>query len=118
MCRGLMYLGRPVLVDHLLYQPDNSLIKQTHASQMLAMLNLAGFGMAAWDPDSHRPQTPFQYRSAHVPIFDKNLKSMAEKLRVSALLAHVRGVPYHEQVTIGEQNAHPFLYPGDRKSVV
>ena len=114
MCRVVMYLGKPVLVDNLLYQPDNSLIKQTHSKLMLEMLNLAGFGMVAWDPTSHRPHEPFSYRSPHIPIFDRNLKTLAEKLRVSAMIAHVRGVPYNEKVTLGEQNAHPFQFPGMR----
>lgn len=114
MCRVLMYLGKPVLVDDLLYQPDNSLIKQTHSSLMLEMLNLAGFGMVAWDPSSHRPEEPFSYRSPDIPIFDRDLKTLAEKLRVTAMIAHVRGVPYHEKVTLGEQNAHPFQFPGTR----
>lgn len=112
MCRVLMYGGGPVLLDELLYQPDNSLINQTISSQMLEMLNLAGFGMTAWDAHSHEPEVPFLYRSAHVPVFDRNLKALAKKLRVTGLLAHVRGVPYHEKTTIGEQNAHPFHYEG------
>lgn len=110
MCRVLMYRGKPVLVDNLLYQPDNSLIRQTHESQMLDMLNLAGFGMLAWDPTSVDLDVPFEYRTALVPIFDRNLKALAVKLRAKTMIAHVRGVPYHERVTVGEQNAHPFRY--------
>jgi predicted glutamine amidotransferase len=49
MCRALVYLGEPVLLDHLLYQPDSSLVKQSYMPRMLRMLNLAGFGMMAWD---------------------------------------------------------------------
>ena len=40
MCRILSYLGSPVLLDHLLYAPDSSLLNQTTAAQMLSMLNL------------------------------------------------------------------------------
>lgn len=111
MCRVLIYRGEPVLLDELLYQPNNSLVKQVYDAQMLNMLNLAGFGMLGWDPHSHNPERPFCYRSAHLPIFDRNLKDLAEKLRVSTLIGHVRGVPYHERVTVGEQNLHPFQYP-------
>lgn len=112
MCRVLIYQGKPVGADCLLYRPDNSLIKQTHSSLMLDMFNLAGFGMTAWDPSSHEPSAPFRYHSPHIPIFDRNLKSLAEKLTVSTMIAHVRGVPYNEKVTIGEQNAHPFQFSG------
>ena len=114
MCRVLMYKGEAVCLDHLLYAPNNSLVKQAYDPQMLNMLSLAGFGMLAWDASSHNPEIPFSYRSIHVPIFDQNLKELAEKLRVTALIAHVRGVPFHSNPTVGEQNLHPFRYRGYR----
>jgi glutamine amidotransferase len=112
MCRVLMYNGHAVRLDDLLYQPNNSLVKQAYDPQMLDALSLAGFGLLAWDDSSRDPHVPFSYRTANVPIFDHNLKALAEKLCVTALLAHVRGVPYSENVTVGEQNLHPFHYKG------
>ena len=50
MCRALLYLGEPVLLDNLLYQPDSALVRQSYMPKMLNMLNLAGFGLRAWDP--------------------------------------------------------------------
>ena len=41
MCRILSYLGTPVLLDHLLYAPDSSLLNQTIHARMLAMLEKA-----------------------------------------------------------------------------
>lgn len=114
MCRVLMYHGDAVCLDDLLYQPNNSLVKQAYHPEMLDALSLAGFGMLAWDGSSHRPDVPFGYRSSSLPIFDRNLKDLAEKLRVTALIAHVRGVPYNANATVGEQNLHPFLYKGYR----
>jgi glutamine amidotransferase len=114
MCRVLMYKGDAVRLDDLLYQPNNSLVKQAYDPQMLDALSLAGFGLLAWDDSSRDPHVPFSYRSANIPIFDHNLKALAEKLRVTALIAHVRGVPYSENVTVGEQNLHPFRYKGYR----
>ena len=52
MCRVLAYLGTPVLLDELMYRPDSSLIRQAYNPKMLRMLNLAGFGMVAWDDSS------------------------------------------------------------------
>ncbi|MFZ4690163.1 MAG: class II glutamine amidotransferase [Polymorphobacter sp.] len=112
MCRILSYLGSPVLLDHLLYAPDLSLINQTTSAQMLAMLNLAGFGMAAWDPSSHAPHAPFRYRTTQVAVFDRNLKELASKLQVGALLAHIRGVPMTSTVQVNDQNVHPFRFDG------
>ena len=114
MCRVLAYLGEPVLLDHLLFAADNSLIRQTYAPRMSEMLNLAGFGLVAWDGSSHQPATPFGYRTTAVPVFDRNLKQLATKLRPHALIAHVRGVPYDTRVTISDENLHPFLYDGTR----
>lgn len=110
MCRILSYLGSPVLLDHLLYAPDSSLLNQTTAAQMLSMLNLAGFGMAAWDPSSHEPHMPYRYRTTQVAVFDRNLKELASKLQVGALLAHIRGVPMTYTVQVNEQNVHPFRF--------
>ena len=112
MCRVLAYLGKSVLIDDLLYQPDSSLVRQTYDPQMLQMLNLAGFGMAAWDRQSHEPEEPFLYRSTTLPVFDANLHGLARKLRADCLVAHVRGVAYHDRVQIGDYNLHPFRFEG------
>jgi hypothetical protein len=48
MCRALLYLGQPVLLDNLLFQPDSALVRQSYMPKMLNMLNLAGFGLRAW----------------------------------------------------------------------
>ena len=48
--------------------------------KMLHMLNLAGFGLRAWDRGSHEPDKPYSYASASLPVFDRNLKSLAEKV--------------------------------------
>jgi glutamine amidotransferase len=114
MCRVLMYQGEAVSLDDLLYQPNNSLVKQAYDPQLFSMLSLAGFGMLGWDKNSHRPEVPFSYRSVNIPVFDPNLKQLAEKLEVSALIAHVRGLVFDQNPTVGEQNLHPFRYPGCR----
>ena len=112
MCRALLYMGRPVLLDHLLFQPDSALVRQSFNPRMLHLLNLAGFGMLAWDRDSHAPGNPWEYRSTSLPVFDRNLKSLAHKVRASSLLAHVRGVAYSTEVNISLQNTHPCRFEG------
>jgi predicted glutamine amidotransferase len=114
MCRALAYLGQPVLLDNLLFQPDSALIRQSYMPKMLHMLNLAGFGMRAWDHHSFDAAKPFSYASTSLPVFDRNLKSLAEKIRPTCVLAHVRGVAYSTEVDISLQNVHPFQYPGMR----
>ena len=112
MCRVLAYLGSPVLIDELLFAADVSLVRQATEPRMMALLNLGGFGLAAWDQGSPDPARPFTYRTAGVPMFDRNLKSLASKVRASALLAHVRGVVYDPGERVGVQQAHPFLFDG------
>jgi glutamine amidotransferase len=114
MCRALAYLGQPVLLDHLLFQPDSALVRQSYMPKMLHMLNLAGFGLRAWARDSNEPDLPFSYASATLPVFDRNLKNLAEKIRPNCVLAHVRGVAYSTAVDISLQNVHPFQFPGVR----
>jgi glutamine amidotransferase len=112
MCRALLYLGQPVLLDNLLFQPDSALVRQSYMPKMLNMLNLAGFGLRAWDPASHAPDKPFFYGSPSLPVFDRNLKNLAEKVRAGCVLAHVRGVAYSTAVEISLQNVHPFQFEG------
>ena len=112
MCRALLYLGEPVLLDNLLFQPDSALVRQSFMPKMLNLLNLAGFGLRAWDPASHRPDKPHFYGSPSLPVFDRNLKNLAEKVRASCVLAHVRGVAYSAAVEISLQNVHPFQFEG------
>ena len=114
MCRVLMYKGDAVSLGDLLYQPNNSLVKQAYHPHLFDMLSLAGFGMLAWDDTSHHPDVPFSYRSVNIPVFDQNLRELAEKVRVTTLLAHIRGVLFHQNPTVGEQNLHPFRYQGYR----
>ena len=112
MCRMLGYLGPPVLLDDLLYAPDSSLLKQTVDAQMLAMLNLAGFGFAAWDPAWPKPEAPLCYRNTQVAIFDRNVQAMARKLQARAVVAHLRGVPYRSDTQVNIENVHPFHFEG------
>ena len=81
MCRALLYLGKPVLLDNLLFQPDSALVRQSYMPKMLHMLNLAGFGMRAWDPATPDPDRPFSYYSQSLPVFDRNLKYVNTSMR-------------------------------------
>ncbi|CEK10081.1 class II glutamine amidotransferase [Legionella hackeliae] len=112
MCRILSYLGKPILVEELLYKPDNSFIKQSyHPKYMSHLLNLAGFGIAAWDNTSHNSRFPHVYKTPQLPFYDENLKNFSSKISPHCLLAHLRGVSYHDRQIISNQNVHPFVFP-------
>jgi glutamine amidotransferase len=112
MCRVVAYLGRPIQLAHVLYETDSSLVTQTYRPQMLANLNLAGFGMAVWNTASPRPDEPLVYRTTKLPAFDPNLRNLSWKLETTCLLAHVRGVTLGRADDVSEQNVHPFRFPG------
>lgn len=113
MCRVLSYLGKPTNMEELLYSPDNSFIKQSYNPRYMSyILNLAGFGMAAWDNGSKNPGKPFLYKTPQLPFYDENLNNLSQKLTPYCLLAHLRGVEYHEPQVVANQNVHPFMFPG------
>ena len=99
-----------MLVDDLLYRAEVSLVRQATDARFMELLNLGGFGLAAWDETSAGPSRPFIYRTAGVPMFDRNLKALCEKVRANALLAHVRGVIYEPTERVGAPNVHPFVF--------
>ena len=113
MCRVLAYLGEPLPLAHVLFETDSSLVRQSYSPRMMAtFLNLAGFGMVAWDPRSARAEEPFTYRVTTMPAFDRNLRNLAGKLAPTCLIAHVRGVTYGEHEMVAETNLHPFRFHG------
>jgi glutamine amidotransferase len=112
MCRVLAYLGPPILVDDLLYGPDSSLVAQVYDAEFYAMLNLGGFGLAAWGTGFPDPDVPLHYRTPSLPTFDRNLRSLARKLTVGAAVAHIRAVYYDERQTLTVHNVHPFRFEG------
>ena len=113
MCRVLGYLGEPVSLRQVLFDTDSALVRQSYSPRMMnTYLNLAGFGMAAWEPHSVRPEEPFVYRTTMLPAFDRNLRGLARKLEPTCLVAHVRGVTHGERELVGPSNLHPFRFPG------
>lgn len=113
MCRIISYLGKPTNLENLLYNPDNSFIKQSYNPKYMSyLLNLAGFGMAAWDKKSHNPKLPYIYKTLQLPFYDENLRNIARKTTPNCFLAHIRGVSYTEKQVVSTQNVHPFLFSG------
>jgi glutamine amidotransferase len=115
MCRVLAYLGEPLPVRNLLFDPEYGLVRQSYSPRMMnTFLNLAGFGMQAWDPTSLQPEDPFTYRATTLPPFDRNLRFLSSKLAPTCLVAHVRGVTYSSEAVVTETNLHPFQFDGTR----
>lgn len=104
-------MGKAISTESLLYGSDSALINQVFQPKLLSMLNLAGFGMIAWDETSYTPSLPWRYHSTGLPVFDNNLRALSQKITSHSLLAHIRGVPMDGTASINEQNLHPFSFP-------
>ena len=84
MCRLVAYLGEQVVLDEVLFQPDSSIVEQAVHPQLLSAMNLAGFGVVAWDDESPSADLPWTYRTAGLPFFDRNLRALSRKARATA----------------------------------
>ena len=105
MCRWLAYLGDPVNVGSVLYEPKNSIIHQSKESHLGATtINGDGFGVG-WYADGD--STPLKYRSTQPAWNDENLNEITRDLNSPCFIAHVRattGTP------VQQTNCHPFRY--------
>lgn len=104
MCRWLAYSGVPVSMDTLLFQPHNSLIRQSLAAQRSVVpTNGDGFGLG-WYADLPHPGL---FRDTMPAWNDANLRSLAEQIRSSLFFAHVRASTGTATTRL---NCHPFRY--------
>jgi ergothioneine biosynthesis protein EgtC len=107
MCRFLAYKGHQIFLADLLMRSEQSLIRQSfQAREREEPLNGDGFGVGwyAKEIDS----TPCVFTSTQPAWANRNLGRLAEKIRSTCILAHVRAASPGMPVT--ELNCHPFLY--------
>ena len=90
MCRHLAYLGPPRTLTSLLYEPSQSLERQSWKPlhQREGAMNADGWGVGWWDP-AVRPE-PARYRTAAPMWTDNSFHSVAEVVTASAITAAVR----------------------------
>ena len=106
MCRFIAYLGKPILLDDVLYKPKNSLIQQSfHAKEIEEPLNGDGFGIGWYV--HHIDNTPALFRSIQPAWNDLNLTYLAKKILSGCFFAHVRAASTGD---VAITNCHPFHY--------
>lgn len=106
MCRFLAYIGAPIVMDKLLYQPVNSLIHQSyHARERRDPVNADGFGVGWYMPEID-PE-PVLFTSIQPAWHNRNLRSLAPRTRSGCIFAHVRAAGTGE---VSPRNCHPFQY--------
>ena len=80
MCRVVAYLGQPLLLDVLLYRSDSSLVRQAFDPHLIDLLNLVGWGVAAWSDRTPTPEEPVLYKDTQLPMYDRNLMRLSRKI--------------------------------------
>ncbi|HRO40186.1 MAG TPA: class II glutamine amidotransferase [Flavobacteriales bacterium] len=104
MCRFLAYLGAPISMGALLYDPSDSIIKQSYAAREIEEpLNGDGFGVG-WYHHDHSPE-PAVFASVMPAWNNRNLRYLAPKVRSHCIAAHVRAASVGD---VAEANCHPF----------
>lgn len=106
MCRFLAYLGAPIVMDKLLFQPENSLIHQSFQSrEREEPLNGDGFGLGWYVPEIN--PLPAVFSSIQPAWNNRNLRYLAPKVQSGCIFAHVRAASMGD---VSELNCHPFTY--------
>ncbi len=106
MCRWLAYAGHPIAMATLLFQPSNSLIRQSLSAQRSVVpTNGDGFGLG-WYGDLPAPGL---FRDTMPAWNDANLRSLAEQIRSRLFFAHVRASTGTATTRL---NCHPFRHEG------
>jgi glutamine amidotransferase len=104
MCRWLAYSGSPVLLEDLLYRPENSLVVQSLHSRLGAEeTNGDGFGVG-WYGDR---ETPGVFHSIEPAWNDRNLRDISGHITSPCVFSHIRastGSP------VQQTNCHPFRH--------
>lgn len=108
MCRHLAYLGPPVPLASLLFEPEHGLARQAWAPRDMrggGTINADGFGVG-WFPAGS--DQPIRYRSA-MPLWgDASLPALSASVQSAAILAAVRSATVG--MPIVETAAAPFLH--------
>jgi len=104
MCRFLVYMGTPVIMERLLYEPNNSLIRQSYqAHEREEPLNGDGFGVGWYNKEI--TTDPAVFTDINPAWSNRNLRSISPSIESGCIFAHVRAASKGE---VARANCHPF----------
>jgi predicted glutamine amidotransferase len=102
MCRWMAWLGKPLLIEELLFKTQHGIVDQSlHARMGAEPTNGDGFGLG-WYGGGEGPGV---YRSVSPAWADANLRELAAHIESPLFIAHIRaaiGSP------VQQTNCHPF----------
>lgn len=102
MCRWLAYSGPELLLERLLFAPNNSLIRQSlSAQESIVPTSGDGFGLGWYGEHKH----PGLFRDTLPAWNDANLRSLSEQIHSKLFFAHVRA---STGTSTSRENCHPF----------
>lgn len=109
MCRYIAYLGEPLVLSDILYNPSNGLIHQaSNAVESRTRINADGFGIGWYNPEVSREPAVFKDIS---PAWNNaNLRSLAGAVASTCIMAHVRAAQRLDPIS--RANCHPFQSDG------
>ncbi len=104
MCRWITYAGPEVYLEKLIYEPENSLVRQSlSARRGRTPTNGDGSGIG-WYAER---DVPGLYRETRPAWNDPNLRSLAHQIKSRLFFAHVRA---STGTAASVANCHPFAH--------
>ncbi len=104
MCRWITYLGPPIYLEKLIYEPENSLVRQSLSARRTRVpTNGDGSGIGWYGARD----LPGLYRETRPAWNDPNLRSLAHQIQSRLFFAHVRA---STGTATSIANCHPFSF--------
>ena len=104
MCRWLAYSGSPLLLEDLLFKPENSLVVQSRHSRLGAeSVNGDGFGVGWYGTQD----VPGVFTSTEPAWNDRNLRELSAQASAGRVFAHIRATT---GTAVQQTNCHPFRH--------
>jgi glutamine amidotransferase len=109
MCRIAAFVGPPVPLSSLLYDPPHSLERQAYRPRELVhgSVNVDGTGVAWWNDGEPEP---LRYVGVDSPWADPNLPALTRRISSHAILAAVRSAT--PGLAFGPDHVAPFAHGG------
>jgi glutamine amidotransferase len=104
MCRWITYAGAPIYLEKLIYEPENSLVRQSLSARRARVpTNGDGSGIGWYGARD----LPGLYRETRPAWNDPNLRSLAHQIQSRLFFAHVRA---STGTATSIANCHPFAF--------